>query len=70
MPDEYQLTDSLDKLPIGNLDDNTLWTKIMEMLIWFFGPLALFIIIDIIWLNVRRKKKFIPAREKKNEKKI
>lgn len=70
MPDEYQLTDSLDKLSIGNLDDNTLWTKIMEMLIWFFGPLALFIIIDIIWLNVRRKKKFIPAPEKKNEKKI
>lgn len=70
LPDEYQLSGPLEELPIGQLDDNTFWTKVTEMLVWFFGPLILFIIIDLIWLNIHRKKKFVPAPNKGvNEKK-
>ena len=70
LPDEYQLSGTLEELPIGQLDDNTFWTKVTEMLVWFFGPLILFIIIDLIWLNIHRKKKFVPAPNKGvNEKK-
>lgn len=69
-PDEYQLSGPLDKLPIGQLDGNTFWEKVTEMLVWFFGPLILFIFIDLLWLSIRRRKKVIPvSKHNNNEKK-
>ena len=53
LPDEYQLTDSLDKLPVGQLTVTSVSHKILHMLAWFFGPLIFFTAADLIWL--RRK---------------
>ena len=62
-PDEYQLSGPLDELPIGQLEDDTMLSKVTEMLAWFFGPLILFIMIDLLWLSIHRKKKFVPVSE-------
>ena len=53
LPDEYQLTDSLDKLPVGQLTITPVSHKILRMLAWFFGPLIFFTAADLLWL--RRK---------------
>lgn len=61
-PDEYQLTGPLEELSIGRLDENTIWEKVYEMMAWFFGPLIFFILVDLLWLNIHRKrKKFVPG---------
>ena len=65
-PDEYQLSAPLDELPIGQLEDDTMLSKVTEMLAWFFGPLILFIMIDLLWLSIHRKKKFVPASGQEN----
>lgn len=64
LPDEYQLTDTLDKLSLGKLEESTLWTKMSEMLAWFFGPLLLFTFIDLLWLRLQKRKKFEPHTHK------
>ena len=61
-PNEYQLTGPLEELSIGRLDENTIWEKVYEMMAWFFGPLIFFILVDLLWLNIHRKrKKFVPG---------
>ena len=65
IPDEYQLTDSLDKLPIGNLNSQGILNKLKNILICFFGPLLLFVFIDLLWIGYQKKNKFIPSRGKK-----
>ena len=61
-PDEYQLTGPLEELSIGRLDENTIWEKVYEMMAWFFGPLIFFILVDLLWLNIHRKRKrFVPG---------
>ena len=64
LPDEYQLTDSLDKLPFGQLTVTSIWNKILRMLAWFFGPLLLFTVADLIWL--RRKSDLIKKQKNEN----
>ena len=64
-PNEYQLTGPLEELSIGRLDENTIWEKVYEMMAWFFGPLIFFILVDLLWLNIHRKrKKFVPGSKK------
>lgn len=54
LPDEYQLTDSLDKLPVGQLSLIPLWKKILHILAWYFGPLLLFTFADQLWERFRK----------------
>ena len=56
LPDEYQLTDSLDKLPVGQLEITPLWQKIMKMFAWYFGPLLFFTFADNLWHRFRKEK--------------
>lgn len=49
LPDEYQLTDSLDKLPLGTFTQLSLWQKIAKILAWYFGPLLFFTLADVWW---------------------
>lgn len=61
IPDEYLLTDSLDKLDIGHLEIQTVWDKLKNILAWFFGPLLLFIFVDLLWLGYRKKNKIVSS---------
>ena len=65
LPDEYQLNKPLDKLLIGQLNPKTLPHKILMVAGWFFGPLAVFILCDLIWISWKRRR---PKKEdKENE---
>lgn len=61
IPDEYLLTDSLDKLSIGHLEVQTVWDKLKNILAWFFGPLLMFIFVDLLWLGYQKKNRFVPS---------
>ncbi len=68
IPDEYLLTDSLDKLGIGHLEVQTVWDKLKNILVWFFGPLLLFIFVDLLWLGYQKKNRFVPSSENNDKK--
>lgn len=68
MPDEYQLTDSLDKLPVGQLTITPLWEKVLRMLAWYFGPLLFFTFADLAWHRFRKPPKTEDHSEEKKEK--
>ena len=69
LPDEYQLTDSLDKLPVGQLEIIPLWKKILHLLAWYIGPLLVVIFIDQLWHRTRKTpKKFDEEGKKTTEK--
>lgn len=55
LPDEYILTDSLDKLSIGKVSQNTFIRNIFFALGWFIIPLLLFGLIDAAWEKYKRK---------------
>lgn len=57
LPDEYQLTDSLDKLPVGQLTVTSVGIKIGKVLAWFFGPLLIFTLADLLWIRSRGGKR-------------
>lgn len=63
LPDEYQLTDSLDKLPVGQLNITPFWKKILRVLAWYIGPLLLFTFADQLWHRSRKPRKKSLAEE-------
>lgn len=46
VPDEYQLTSTLDELPIGTLSQEDELTKIIHTLLWFLLPFAFILFLD------------------------
>lgn len=46
-PDEYQLTASLDKLPMGYVDEQSMTAKAIAVVAWFVFPLLLVCTIDL-----------------------
>ncbi|MDE5676679.1 MAG: DoxX family protein [Phocaeicola sp.] len=57
LPDEYVLTDRLDKLPLAQIGRRTFGHKVVMVLAWFVFPLLFFSMVDIIWEHSYRRKK-------------
>lgn len=57
LPDEYQLSEPLESLSIGQLNKKTVTHKVIEVLSWFVMPLLMFTLCDLAWLNYRNRKK-------------
>lgn len=57
IPDEYALTDSLDKLELGKQKPVDDWHTVGYVLLWFAVPLLLIIGVDILVIKRRMKKK-------------
>ena len=60
LPDEYQLVDSLDKLPLGKINERSITHTLGLILAWFIFPLGVISFIDLLWewlKNKRRRKK-------------
>lgn len=57
IPDEYVLTDALDKLELGKQKPVNEWHTIGHVLLWFVIPLLLVIAVDILVVKRRMKKK-------------
>lgn len=56
LPDEYELHDSLDKLPIGQLRPADTVYVMARVLLWFMGPLVLIGCVDLLLRPKRRGK--------------
>jgi len=56
IPDEFELTDSLDKLPLGEIKEVNDWKTIGWVCVWFIVPLMLIVLIDRIFNNNNNKK--------------
>lgn len=54
LPDEYQLSDSLDKLPLGRVSHKSVSYKLLMVLGWFFGPLLFFSLCDLLWFKYKQ----------------
>lgn len=56
LPDEYQLTDRLENLSIGQLQEQSWIKRLVWVLAWFIFPLAFICMIDWCWeLYIRKK---------------
>lgn len=55
IPDEYELTDSLDKIELGTMQKEKTKDVLLSVVLWYFSPLALLFLLDL--LNRRRKEK-------------
>ena len=57
LPDEYVLTDRLEKLEIGQLKQESDWHTIGYVLLWFIVPLLLVVGVDVLVVKRREEKK-------------
>lgn len=70
LPDEYVLTDKLDKIEVGQLVPDSMTHTIINVVLWFAIPLLLFIGLDIVIvkrLDGRREKKKKKEEKRKRE---
>lgn len=56
LPDEYELGGSLDTLPIGKLNSNSLAYKVLWVLAWFVFPLLVVCMADLLWERYKKRK--------------
>ena len=49
LPDEYQLTDRLENLPLGQLNPRSSMNLVGWVLAWFIFPLLFVSMIDLLW---------------------
>lgn len=68
LPDEYMLTDKLDKIELGQLEPDNLLHTFVNVILWFAIPLLIFIGLDIIIVR-RRDRKQIKESNNDNENK-
>ncbi len=57
LPDEYDLTDSLDKLELGQQKDVDDWRTIGYVVLWFVVPLMLIVALDVFIVRRREQKR-------------
>ena len=63
LPNEYDLTDSLDRLPIGYTDEHSLIYKILLVIAWFVFPLFFFCMSDLMWERYKKRQQQIVKEE-------
>ena len=56
LPDEYQLTGPLDEIAAGSPETYSTAGRMCRVLLWFFGPLIVFIALDLAFVRRRGKK--------------
>lgn len=57
LPDEYQLTGALDGISLGQIGEDTIGYKVGRMLLWYFGPLLLLTVVDLLWIAFQKRKR-------------
>ena len=53
-PDEYQLSRSLEELPLGEINQKTFANRLFGVFVWFAFPLFLMCMSDLAWERYRR----------------
>lgn len=57
MPDEYALTDKLEKLSLAQVNEKTFSHKVMLVFAWFVFPLLFLSMVDAVWEQFHRRKR-------------
>lgn len=57
LPDEYVLTDALEKIPLGQQKSVNVWETIGKVLLWFMIPLFLILLLDQLFIKRRIRRK-------------
>ena len=57
LPDEYVLTDALEKIPLGQQKAVNVWETIGKVLLWFMIPLFLILLLDQLFVKRRIRRK-------------
>lgn len=57
LPDEYVLTDALEKIPLGKQKAVNVWVTVGKVLLWFMVPLFLILLFDQVVMKRRGRKK-------------
>ena len=63
LPNEYDLTDSLDRLPIGYTNEHSLMYKVLLVIAWFVFPLFFFCMSDLMWELYKKRQQQIAKEE-------
>lgn len=64
LPDEYDLTDSLDKLELGQQKDVDDWRTIGYVVLWFVVPLMLIVALDVFIVRRREQRRIWREKER------
>jgi hypothetical protein len=56
LPDEADLQGPLDSLPIAQRNEATYLRKVMQLILWFVGPLFCCIVVDLLWESWKKRK--------------
>lgn len=56
LPDEYVLTDALEKIPLGQQKIVDVWETIGKVLLWFLVPLCLILLFDQLVIKQKERK--------------
>lgn len=63
LPDEYELSDRLENLPIGKLDERSLWYRVLSVFAWFVFPLFVICMMDLYWERSRIRRSRLQKEE-------
>ena len=55
LPDEYVLNDSLDKIPLGKIKEESRGDNMLKAGLWFFIPFCIVFSLDVFWVRRRSK---------------
>ena len=55
LPDEYVLNDSLDKIPLGQIKEESRGDNMLKAGLWFFIPFCIVFSLDVFWVRRRSK---------------
>lgn len=76
LPEEKELSGPLEQIPIGRMAVETVWYRMMKVILWYLMPLLLFILGDRLWIGkkvykIRQHKKRVLnlIKQQENEKK-
>ena len=57
LPDEYVLTDALDKIPLGQQKPVSVWLTMGKVVLWFIVPFFLILVFDLLVVKRKENKK-------------
>lgn len=57
LPDEYVLTDALEKIPLGQQKPVNVWETVGKVLLWFMVPLFLILLLDQLFIKRRIRRR-------------
>ena len=59
IPDEYQLTDMLEQLPMGEVNRQSIVYQVFLVVVWFVFPLFLMCVADMVWKRYRERQELL-----------